>query len=81
MKKVILTMALMAISLVFSGCVASDIYDGAKPDYKGVKEVIKNSPITDKTRERLKKLDSEVTDYDKTRNVVKPIIEKHIVSE
>lgn len=79
MKKFIMLMLTVVIGLMVSGCVASEVYEKAKPVYKAGKAIIKVSPITDETRSRLKKLDGEVTDYDTVRNVVKPIIQKRVI--
>lgn len=83
MKKILYFMMFivgcLAIGVLFGGCVASDMYEKAKPIYKVGKEIVKVSPITDKTKARLKKINGEVMDYDKVRNVVKPIIEKRVI--
>jgi len=79
MKKILMLLVAVAISAMFGGCMASKVYDGAKPIYKVGKKIVKASPITDKTKSRLRKLDGEIMDYDKVRNVVKPIIKKRVI--
>ncbi len=65
MKTIILA---SCIIIGLSGCV----YDEVKPIYKAGKQIVKVSPITDKTRERLKRMDQDLTTYDNVRNLVKP---------
>ena len=70
MKKVLLVLCL---GLLFGGCEASKFYDNVgKPTYKVVKVGVKNSHISDATKERLKRIDDKATTYDGVRNIVKP---------
>lgn len=72
-------LSMFVAGLMFAGCAVSETYDKAKPVYKVGKEIVKVSPISEKTRKRLKKIDGELTDYDTVRNVAKPIIEKRVI--
>lgn len=69
MKKVLLGVICI---MLFSGC--SEFYDNVgKPVYKGIKTGVKTSHISEKTLERLKRIDEKATSYDTVRGIVKPL--------
>ena len=58
------------VALTFSGCVTDGLYNGiAKPVYKAGKTVVKEIPMSDELREKLKTVDKYATTYDEARGV------------
>ena len=55
-------------SLGLIGC--SAVYNAAKPIYKAGKVVVKEIPLSESTREKLKTVDKVATTYDKARGVL-----------
>lgn len=70
-KKYLISIGLV---LLFTGCQSYD--NLGKPIYKTVKAAVKASDISDKTKERLKKIDKKAVNYDNVRNAVKDEIKK-----
>lgn len=59
---------LLTTLLLLSGC--SSLYDTAKPVYKAGKIIIKEIPLPQETRDKLKEVDHYLTTYDKARGVI-----------
>ena len=58
------------VALTFSGCVTDGLYNGfAKPVYKAGKTVVKEIPMDDESRDKLKAVDKYATTYDEARGV------------
>ena len=64
------TVLAIVMAIIFTGCVTDGLYNGlAKPAYKAGKTVVKEIPMSDELREKLKTVDKYATTYDEARGV------------
>jgi PBP1b-binding outer membrane lipoprotein LpoB len=77
MKKIMTMFMLVAAMLLITGCVTDKAYTVGKKVYTGGKAAVKANAdsFSDETLEKLKKVDTAATAYDKTRTKVRDALD------
>lgn len=70
MKK-LLVLAVVCLGFLFTGCATDGAYGVGKAIYKGGKVVVQELPLKEDTKEKLSKVDTVATTYDKARTTVR----------